>query len=364
MSLFHLVITGLLQSRLRFAMCSLSFAAAVAGLTIVRSVGDVWRGAVASAAEDRLIVRSAVPSGEPLPLDYIVKARNVEPEIRTIAARWLCDMDGDGLAPRRVAVTADVEDRSTAADPGSPRTVRASARALTALGLQSGQRVRLRRHGLREERVVQVDEQAASAGLVLYAEGFAGLHDNADEIAIDVSNAGIAPEVARRLDRLFAEQRVPTLTQSARAATRALERSLHDVFRFIDVLSAAILLIIAFVVALSMAFATRERTTDYAVLRALGFAPSAIVLLVAAETLLVCATGTVVGASIAALGATFLGTLLRQVMPGISTIDVFSFSALAVSVVSASALSVLAAMIPALGASRVEAAQALRAQEG
>jgi putative ABC transport system permease protein len=198
-------------------------------------------------------------------------------------------------------------------------------------------------------------------GLAAIAEGFAS--DSADELVVDVSNGGIAPEVARRIDGLFADRKIPTVTQSARDATRELERSLQDVFRFIDVLSAAILVVIAFVVALTIAFATRERTTDYAVLRALGFSPSHVVTIVAAEALFVCAVGSVLGAVIAAGGALALGSVLADAMPELVPSYGFSVLALLVSVVAASAICVLAAIVPALSAARVEAAVALRTQE-
>ena len=105
----------------------------------------------------------------------------------------------------------------------------------------------------------------------------------------------------------------------------------------------------------AIAISVRERRTEMAVLKVLGFQPWQILLLVLGEAVLLTAAGVLVGVPVALVGA----RVLRGQLFGIGIFDPPSVAgAVLVLVVSAA----LAAYIPALRASRVAPLEALRAE--
>jgi putative ABC transport system permease protein len=154
------------------------------------------------------------------------------------------------------------------------------------------------------------------------------------------------------------------VTQSEHDLARQNAGALSTLFSVIDVISGVLLLILGAIVAGMIVFATDERTTEYAVLRALGFSAAMVGLCVSAEAVL---TG-VFGALLGTLGGLFgtmlvermtAHTALASVLPGAFSV---SGATLAMGFLAASSLALFASLLPALRASRVEVSEELRRQ--
>ena len=123
-------------------------------------------------------------------------------------------------------------------------------------------------------------------------------------------------------------------------------------------ISAVVTFAVLLIVANAMAMSIRERTTELAVLRALGFSTNTLLTLLTAESLVICLVGGSIGCLAAwaicravagyALGGFFLLNL-ETGLPG-------ALSALA----AATLTSLASTLVPAYRASRMSIAEALR----
>src|SRR5262249_41603760 len=121
--------------------------------------------------------------------------------------------------------------------------------------------------------------------------------------------------------------------------------------------------ILMLVLANTMAMATRERTTEYAVMRAIGFRPHHIVGMVLGEGFVVALVGAIIGVGLAPPVMRYFADLLEKQMGGfIGNFELHVGPTLA-AVGVALALGMLAAALPAWRAGRLEIVDALRRVE-
>src|SRR5260370_23341132 len=125
----------------------------------------------------------------------------------------------------------------------------------------------------------------------------------------------------------------------------------------IRVVAYVVIVIIMAVMANAMAMSARERTVEYATLKALGFGPGFLALLVFGESLAICA----IGGSLGILLTPPAASLFKQATGGV--FPVFNVSGETAGLQAACALVVglAAAIVPALQAARVRIVEGLRA---
>ena len=106
-----------------------------------------------------------------------------------------------------------------------------------------------------------------------------------DEVAI----------VSEEVDRMFANSENATQTRTEAAFQRMFSEMLGDVQSYIRLISLAVVFALALVAATAMAMSMRERTTEVAVLKAIGFSKQRVLALVLGESTLVAFLGGVLG---------------------------------------------------------------------
>jgi len=118
----------------------------------------------------------------------------------------------------------------------------------------------------------------------------------------------------------------------------------------------AVVITTLFVAANTMAMSVRERTTEIAVMRTLGFPSSTIFLLIAGEALLMALVGGVIGVTLARV------IVNPDLMQAGAFIPVFGVNKTKVpmAVLLSAVIGVLAGVIPATMASRLKIVDALR----
>ena len=104
-----------------------------------------------------------------------------------------------------------------------------------------------------------------------------------------------AAAVSEAIDRLFANSRAETKTETERAFQQSFLSSMGSVITAMDVMSFVIIGIILLVLANTMIMSARERTHEYAVLKTLGFSGRHIFALIAGESLLLSLLGSITG---------------------------------------------------------------------
>jgi putative ABC transport system permease protein len=101
--------------------------------------------------------------------------------------------------------------------------------------------------------------------------------------------------VSRAVDALFANSLAETLTETEREFQLGFVSMTEAILMAIQVISILIVGLILIVLANTMAMAARERVTEYAVLKTLGFSPGRIAQMIVGESLVIAAAGGAVG---------------------------------------------------------------------
>jgi putative ABC transport system permease protein len=112
---------------------------------------------------------------------------------------------------------------------------------------------------------------------------------------IKAESADAAQRLPRAVDAMFENSSSPTKTETEKEFQNGFVSMLGNVRAVVTGISTAIALVILLISANTMAMAARERVTEIAVLRTLGFGKPLILALILAESLLLSATGAFVG---------------------------------------------------------------------
>jgi putative ABC transport system permease protein len=170
------------------------------------------------------------------------------------------------------------------------------------------------------------------------------------------------PDVGRAIDAQFANSNTETRTESQEAFARERMKSAASLISAIEIASFAVVVILILIVGNAMAMATRERTTEYAAMRAIGYRSRHIIRFVLAEGFLVAGVGAMLGLLAAPLALASFETLVREQMGYAWHVKLdlpTSLLALGVAIVSG----MCAAAIPALKVGRLRIVDALRRVE-
>ncbi|MGH6610061.1 MAG: ABC transporter permease [Burkholderiaceae bacterium] len=119
--------------------------------------------------------------------------------------------------------------------------------------------------------------------------------DVAGVFIVGIDDGGAAPEIARAVDAQFANSLSETLTETEKAFTLSFVAMVETIVKAIEGVSYVVILIIMAVAANTMAMTARERLSEYATMKALGFKPGAIAGLIIGEALLLAAIGAGIG---------------------------------------------------------------------
>jgi putative ABC transport system permease protein len=167
-----------------------------------------------------------------------------------------------------------------------------------------------------------------------------------------------APRVMKEIDAMFRNADVETMTQTMMQFSLDFIAGLGKVKLILLGVSGAVVFAVLLIVANTMAMSIRERTLELAVLRALGFRSPQLLGLLTAESVVISLTGA---------GAGCLTTwLLFKLIAGYHLagwIPIFipiSFETAGTVIGVAISISLLSTLVPALRATRVSIAQALR----
>jgi putative ABC transport system permease protein len=171
-----------------------------------------------------------------------------------------------------------------------------------------------------------------------------------------IANPDQAPQIMRAIDEKFANSPYETKTDTERAFQTSFVSMFGNLNLLLGSIALAVVITTLFVAANTMAMSVRERTTEIAVMRTLGFPSATIFLLVAGEGLLMAIVGGVLGIAAARMivNPRFLnaGGFIPEI--GVNNTNVLVALALSVGI------GVVAGLIPATMASRLKIVDALR----
>ncbi len=172
-----------------------------------------------------------------------------------------------------------------------------------------------------------------------------------------LSDPSMAPRVGAAIDQRFANTAFETKTDTEKAFQAGFVSMMGNLNMLLGGISLAVIITTLFVAGNTMAMSVRERTTEVAVMRTLGFPAHTIFWLVAGEALLIALLGGAVGAILARIVMTSENfTMLSGIVPTF----LVSGRNLAVAFGLAAAIGLLSGAIPAMMAARLKVVDALR----
>lgn len=182
--------------------------------------------------------------------------------------------------------------------------------------------------------------------------------NNAGTIYFKCKDAAAMPVLIKKIDDAFRNSDTPTKTQSEEAFAKMFSEMLGDMQTLINAVGLAVVASLLCVCGVAMAMAMRERTTEIAVLKAIGFSRGLVLTLVLLEAVIVSTIGGLLGA---------IGTKLffdqfdlGKLIPNILPFFYVPWRTAMLGLGLASAIGLISGIFPAWLAARTSVIQGLR----
>jgi putative ABC transport system permease protein len=378
--LLKLVLRNAFRHRLRTLLTVTGLAVAVLAYGMLQTVVDAWYAGAASASGTRLVTRSAISLAVFLPASYETRIRGVEGVKRIARSNWF---GGIYQEPKNFFPQFAVSDNYLELYPEfvlaeDQRAAWLRDRKGALIGRQLADRF-----GFRVGDVLPVrgtiypgtwefvvrgifdgsDSSKVTSHMLFHWDylnetmrksgrraNFVGVYlvgiDDIDNVA----------QISTSIDAEFRNSLAETLTESEQAFQLGFVAMSDQIIAAIRIVSYVVILIILAVMANTMAMSARERTSEYATLKAIGFGPSFLALLILGESLLICVVGGALG-----MALTFPAAAFFKNVAAIFPIFAVSGGTLLLQASCALAVALVAALVPAVRAARVRIVDGLRA---
>ncbi len=175
--------------------------------------------------------------------------------------------------------------------------------------------------------------------------------DMVNHFNVRIADPKAAATMADAIDARFANSPNETRSESIREMAQESLQSIGDLEFLIRAVVAAVLTALLFATATMLMQSVRERTSEIAVLKTVGFTDGAVFALTLAESALVCVTAGGAGLAVASLAFPYASKFVHGLTMPLIIIIMGLFAALAVALISAA--------LPAALAARLEVATAL-----
>lgn len=377
-----LIAKNALRHKLRTCLTVLGLVVATLAFGLLQTVVNAWYAGAAAASNTTLVTRNATSLVFPLPLSYAAKIRGIDGVASIGYANWFggiykdpknffpqfaisgqsyLDLYPDFVIPEpeRTAFLRDrkgcIVGRKLADQYGFKvgdviplrGTIFPGQWAFTVRAIYDGRQASTNTTQLffhwdyLNETLRQTAPRRANA-VGVYVSGIARAED--------------AAAVSARIDATFRNSLAETLTETEKAFQLGFVSMSEAILVAIRLVSFVVLLIIAAVMANTMAMSARERLSEYATFKALGFGPGFLATLIFGESILLSGAGAMIGIALlfpaSSAFAARMGTLLPvfEVNPG----------TLLMQAGAALAIGALAAIAPTVRAARVNIVEGLR----
>lgn len=383
MHLLKLILRNTLRHKLRSLLTVLGLLVAILSFGLLQTVVDAWYSGAKAAAPDRLITRNSVSLVVPLPVHYRDKIRAVDGVRSVAAANWFAGVyqEPKNFFPQfaidavpYLAMYPEYripEDRLR--DFMRDRKGAVVGRKLAnTYGFKVGDVVPLRGtiFSGNWEFVVRAiyDGAAPTTDTSQFFFHWEYLNESvrtrapqrANQVGVfvvQVSDVARAAEISKAVDAQFGNSAAETLTETEQAFQIGFVKQTEAIVIAIRIVSFVVIFIILAVMANTMAMTARERMSEYATLKALGFGPGFLGSLIFGESLAIAAVGAGLGIAltfpVADWFARQMGTLFKVFE--VSTATVWMQAGCAITV------GLAAAVLPASRAARVRIVDGLRA---
>jgi len=185
---------------------------------------------------------------------------------------------------------------------------------------------------------------------------YPGMAGRAGWYTVKIDNADNTALISAAIDEQFKNSSAETLTQTEKAFTLNFLAQMEAIIKGMRVMSYLIIGVIMLVLVNTMAMSARERISEYAVLKTLGFRPFHLIGLILGESLVLALIGCGLGIimTFPVLGA------VSQMLQGFFTVVDASGLTLALSIMFAVLVGLIASLFPIIRAARLSIVDGLR----
>ncbi|WP_431821115.1 ABC transporter permease [Burkholderia sp. F1] len=377
-----LIVRNALRHKLRTLLTVLGLTIAVLAYGLLHTVVDAWYAGAAAASNARLVTRNAISLVFPLPVSYENRIRGVDGVTIVARSNWF---GGIYREPKNFFAQFAVSDNyldlypelilpaQQRADYQRDRKGCLIGRQLAnQFGFKVGDVIPIKGtiypgtwefvvRGILDGR----DESTITRQLIFHWDYLnervrKTTPRQADQVGVyvfGIANSDDAAAISRNVDAVFKNSLAETLTETEQAFQLGFVAMSNQIIAAIRVVSYVVIVIIMAVMANAMAMSARERTTEYATLKALGFGPGFLALLVFGESLVIAA----IGGSLGMLAMPPAANLFKQATGGVFPVFNVSAQTIALQAACSLAVGVAAALVPAWHAARVRVVEGLRA---
>ena len=383
MFLLRLLFKNAFRHRLRTVLTMVGLVVAICAFGLLRTIVDAWYAGVEGTSSTRLITRNSISLTFPLPLSYAERLRSVEGVTGLSWSNWFGGVyiternffpqfavDAPSyLALYPEYVLKDDEKKAFLLD---RQGVIVGRKLADTYGWKVGDQIALRGtiypgtwvfnlRGIWDGVDAKTDESQMLMHWQYLSETARkrlgrSMADYVGVYVLRIDQPDNAPVVSERIDAMFRNSLAETLTETEKAFQLSFVSMSETILVAINAVSLVIVVIIMAVMANTMSMTARERLSEYATLKALGFPPGFIVKLLFGESLVIALLGGGLGLAltlpVAAAFAQSVGTLF----------PVFRVSELtmALQLLASVVVGVVAAAWPAWKMSRISIVNGLR----
>jgi putative ABC transport system permease protein len=376
---FRLIAANLLRAKRRTFLTVFSIAVALFLFCTLRTVITSFEASLRASEATRLVVRHAASLVFPLPLAYRERLVQVPGVTGVTYGNWFGGYYQDPKN-RFAQFAMDVPTMldifpETVLPPDqaqafrSERTACVIGRALARkYGWKIGDQIpivgtifpgewRFNVRGIYEGKTKDVDENTLFFHWDFLNESLPeGRRNYVGIYWLRIASPDQAAAVSGRVDAMFQNSPQPTKTETEKAFQAGFISMIGNVQLLLTIIGSAIVFAIMLVTINTMMMAARERTTEIAVLKTLGFSNGLILRLVGGEALLVSLAGGMLGCGLAALVFHQLDFTAGGFFPNFRVLP----ETVMTGILLATLMGVLSGIVPAVSAARLKIASALR----
>jgi putative ABC transport system permease protein len=321
MELFRLLLRNALRHKLRTVLTVIGVGVAVMAFALLQTVVTAWHAGVEASSANRLITRHAVSFVFPLPLSYRDRIAQIAGVNKVTYAVWFSGVYIDkNQFFARLAVDSDtffdvypefVIDREQ---------FEAFKRERNAciIGVDIANRYHLKIGDIMPiegdvypgqwEFVVRgiyyPRDQTTDPSSMMFQYRYVDervrqeFPDRAGQVGwyiVRIDDPANSAQISQDIDNLFANSRAETKTETERAFQQSFLSAASAVITAMNIMSFVIIGIILLVLGNTMVMSARERTHEFAVLKALGFSGGQLFLLLGGESMILSIAGSALG---------------------------------------------------------------------
>jgi putative ABC transport system permease protein len=321
LDLLKLLMRNTLRHKLRSVLTIFGIGVAVMAFALLRTVVTAWHAGVEASAANRLITRHAVSFVFPLPLAYRDRIAQVPGVNKVTYALWFSGVYIDkSQFFARLAVDSesffDVYPEFLIEKEEFETFKRERNAAI--IGVEIARRYNLKLGDIMilegdvypgqwqfvVRGIYQPRDQTTDPATMMFHYRYVDERvrqeapDRAGQIGwyiVRISNPDDAAPASEAIDKLFENSRAETKTETERVFQQNFLSAASAVITALNIMSFVIIGIILLVLGNTMIMSARERTHEYAVLKALGFSGAKLFSLIAGESLILSALGSAIG---------------------------------------------------------------------